>query len=145
MRRVSATTLVAGVAGAPVKHSLSPLIHNAWLEAAGIDGVYVAFAPPRDSFAAFAQGLAGGAIRGLNVTAPFKETALEIATLATDRARRAGAANLILFEQDGRTCADNTDGEGLIGALKTQAPAWRPDAGPVVILGAFGRGEELGA
>jgi len=137
-RTITGKTLVAGVAGAPVAHSLSPLIHNAWLEAAGIDGVYVAFTPPADGFAAFARGLAGGAIRGLNVTVPFKEVALDIAARASDRATRAGAANLLVFEPGGEIRADNTDGEGLIGALAAQAPGWRPGAGPVVILGAGG-------
>jgi shikimate dehydrogenase len=137
-RAISGSTLVAGVAGAPVEHSLSPLIHNAWLAAAGIDGVYVAFTPPADGFAGFATGLAGGAIRGLNVTVPFKETALEVATEASGRARRAGAANLLVFEPAGAILADNTDGEGLIAALAAQAPGWRPDVGPVVILGAGG-------
>jgi shikimate dehydrogenase len=137
-RVISGATIVAGVAGSPVEHSLSPLIYNAWLGAAGIDGVYVAFKPSADGFAAFARGLAGGAIRGLNVTVPFKETALEIAANASSRARSAGAANLLLFERDGGISADNTDGEGLLGALAAQAPDWRPDADPVVILGAGG-------
>ena len=41
---ITGATAVAGVAGSPIGHSLSPLIHNAWIEAAGIDAVYVAFA-----------------------------------------------------------------------------------------------------
>jgi shikimate dehydrogenase len=53
---VTGATVVAGVAGSPVRHSLSPLIHNAWLEAAGIDGIYVPFAPGPDAFAAFVSG-----------------------------------------------------------------------------------------
>src|SRR5665213_2776619 len=89
---ISGMTVVAGVAGSPVSHSLSPAIHNAWLAAAGIDAVYVAFAPPADGFARFAEGLRGGAVRGLNITAPFKEAALASADRISDRARRAGAA-----------------------------------------------------
>ena len=58
-RAISGATLVAGVAGSPVTHSLSPLIHNAWLDAAAVDGVYVAFPLPADGFTAFAQGLPG--------------------------------------------------------------------------------------
>jgi shikimate dehydrogenase len=137
-RTISGQTIVAGVAGAPVTHSLSPVIHNAWLEAAGIDGVYVAFTPPTDGFAAFARGLAGGAVRGLNVTVPFKETALEIATDASDRAIQAGAANLLVFERDGRVLADNTDGAGMLAAFAEQTPGFDPALGPAVILGAGG-------
>ena len=137
-RAISGATVVAGVAGAPVSHSLSPLIHNAWIDAAGLDAVYVAFAPPRDSFVAFARGLAGGAVRGLNVTLPFKEGALGVASRSTDRAWRAGAANLLLFEPDGAILADNTDGEGLLGALAAQALGIDVAAGPVVLLGAGG-------
>jgi shikimate dehydrogenase len=135
---ISGATVVAGVAGAPVAHSLSPLIHNAWLDAAGIDGVYVAFSPPPDGFAAFAKGLAGGAVRGLNVTVPFKEAALALAEEASAAARRAGAANLLVFEPGGRIRADNTDGAGLLAAIAQQAPGFDIRRGPAVILGAGG-------
>jgi shikimate dehydrogenase len=137
-RRISARTIVAGVAGQPVRHSLSPLLHNAWLEAADIDGVYVAFAPPADGFARFAEGMRGGAIRGINVTLPFKEAAMTVCHRATPRAEAADAANLLLFEADGTITADNTDGLGLIAAFALQAPGFDPKAGPVVILGAGG-------
>lgn len=135
---LTAKTLVAGVAGAPVRHSLSPLMHNAWLEKAGIDGVYVAFAPHQDRFKAFAEGLRGGAIRGLNVTIPFKEQALAVADRATVLAKAAGAANLLLFHEDGRIEARNTDGEGLLQAIAVQAPGFDICAGPVVVMGAGG-------
>jgi shikimate dehydrogenase len=129
---------VAGVAGQPVRHSLSPLIHNAWLAKAGIDGVYVPFTPPADAFREFAEGLRGAAVRGVNVTLPFKEAALSVADRATERANAAEAANLLLFEPDGTITADNTDGLGLLTAFALQAPDFDPKAGPVVVLGAGG-------
>lgn len=129
---------MAGVAGAPVRHSLSPLLHNAWLKAAAIDGVYVAFAPHQDRFPVFVDGLRGGAVRGLNVTIPFKEQALAAADEASPLARAAGAANLLLFHEDGRIEARNTDGEGMLGALAAQAPGFDPKAGPALVLGAGG-------
>lgn len=135
---ISGKTVVAGVAGRPVAHSLSPLLHNAWLAAGGIDGVYVAFAPDALGFERFANGMRGGAIRGVNVTVPFKQAALRVADRATPRAQAAGAANVLLFEPDGRTLADNTDGQGLLSAFAVQAPVWRADAGPVMVLGAGG-------
>lgn len=130
--------MVAGVAGSPVTHSLSPLIHNAWIAAAGLDAVYVPFDVPQDGFAAFAAGLRGGVIRGINVTIPFKETALALSDQASPLARMAGAANLLSFQPDGRVLADNTDGPGMLGAILEQAPGYDPKAAPTVILGAGG-------
>ena len=135
---ITGATLVAGVVGAPVRHSLSPLIHNAWIAAAGLDAVYVPFSPPAGGFARFGDGLRGGAIRGLNVTLPFKGDALDAADKPNARASIAGAANLLLFEADGSVRADNTDGEGLLAAFKEQAPGFDPGRAPVVILGAGG-------
>lgn len=135
---ITGHTIVAGVAGQPVAHSLSPLLHNAWLEAAGIDGVYVAFSLDRHGFERFANGLKGGAVRGVNVTIPFKEQALAVADRATELAQRSGAANVLTFEADGRILAHNTDGVGLLQAFAAQAPAWDATQGPVAVLGAGG-------
>lgn len=137
-RPVTGAATVAGVVGAPVTHSLSPLIHNAWIAAAGLDALYAPFAPPEAGFEAFIQGLRGGAIRGLNVTVPFKQAALALATQASARARRAGAANLLVFERDGALVADNTDGFGMLAALAEQAPGFDVRSGPALILGAGG-------
>lgn len=137
-RKITGSTAVAGVAGAPVRHSLSPIIHNAWIEAAEIDAVYVPFSPCGDDFRRFAEGLRGGVIRGLNVTVPFKEVALSLADEVSDRAELAGAANLIVFEGDGRITADNVDGLGLLAAFSAQVPGFDPKAGPVAIVGAGG-------
>jgi shikimate dehydrogenase len=137
-RTITGATAVAGVAGSPIRHSLSPLIHNAWIEAAGIDAVYVPFAPCSDDFHRFAEGLRGGVIRGLNVTLPFKETALSVADEVSDRAELAGAANLLVFNEDGRITGDNVDGLGLLGAFAAQAPDFDAAAGPAVIVGAGG-------
>jgi shikimate dehydrogenase len=135
---VTAEAIVAGVVGAPVRHSLSPLIHNAWIAAAGLDAAYVAFAVADGRFEAFCDGLRGGALRGVNVTAPFKEAALALADDVSARALAAGSANLLTFELDGRIFADSTDGEGLLRGLADQAVGFAPDAGPAVILGAGG-------
>ena len=135
---ISGAARVAGVAGSPIAHSLSPLIHNAWLDAAGLDGAYVPFAPSPAGFAAFVLGLRGGVIAGLNITLPFKEAALALADAPTPAALAAGAANLLLFAPDGAIIADNTDGLGLLAAFAEQAPGFDPRAAPVVILGAGG-------
>jgi shikimate dehydrogenase len=135
---ITAKTRLAGVVGAPVVHSLSPRLHNAWLGAAGLDAVYLAFPAPEQGFEALVHGLRGGVVAGLNVTIPFKERALALADQASDVARMAGAANLLVFSSDGSIRADNTDAEGLIGAIRAQAPGLDPGAGPALILGAGG-------
>jgi shikimate dehydrogenase len=134
---ITGATRVAGVVGHPVAHSLSPVLHNAWLEAAGIDGVYVPLEVAETGFGEFIEGLRSTSLTGLNVTLPFKRSALAAADNAHMRARRAQAANLLTF-RDGRIVADNTDGIGLLVAFAEQAPGFDPKAGPVVILGAGG-------
>lgn len=136
--RVTGAAVVVGVCGQPIRHSMSPVIHNAWIAAGGLNAAYVPFAPGEDNFETFVEGLRGGAIRGLNVTIPFKEQALACADRCSDLARLAGAANLLLFEADGAIIADNTDGPGLIGAIASQAPGFDLACAPVVILGAGG-------
>jgi shikimate dehydrogenase len=134
--RITAETRIAGVVGHPVRHSLSPVIHNAWISAAGIDAVYLAFEPAPERFEAFVNGLRGRMVLGLNVTIPFKEQALALADLVSPAAERAGAANLLAFRDDGSVEADNTDGQGLLIGL--EGAGFRASRGPVVILGAGG-------
>ncbi|MFZ0266884.1 shikimate dehydrogenase [Caulobacter sp.] len=135
---ITGAAIVAGVCGRPIRHSMSPVIHNAWIAAAGLNAAYVPFAPDEDNFETFVEGLRGGAIRGINVTIPFKEQALACADRCSDLAKLAGAANLLVFEADGTIMADNTDGPGLIGAIAVQAPGFDLASSPVVILGAGG-------
>ena len=67
-------TVQAGVVGWPIAHSLSPLIHTTWITAAGLDAAYVAHGPETpDQFAALLDQGRSGRLRGLNITAPYKE------------------------------------------------------------------------
>jgi shikimate dehydrogenase len=138
LNALSGRSLVAGVVGAPVRQSLSPVIHNGWLAACGIDGVYAPFALHPDRFEAFIEGLRGGGVSGFNVTIPFKARALAVADVADEAAKAAGAANLLLFRADGTVEARNTDGLGLLAAFQDQAPEVEFQDAAVVILGAGG-------
>jgi shikimate dehydrogenase len=135
---ITGAAKVAGVIGRPVAHSLSPLIHNAWIASAGLDAAYVPFASlAGDGFERLVDGLRG-VISGLNVTVPFKERALALADRADAAARAAGAANVLLFAPDGTVEARNTDGIGLLAAFAGQAPALQLRERPIVVLGAGG-------
>lgn len=138
MTRITGATVVAGVVGHPIAHSMSPILHNAWLAVAGIDGVYVPLDVSPENFGSFINGLRGGSLSGLNVTVPFKTQALALADEVSERARLAQAANVLVFGSDGAIRADNTDGLGLLSAFAVQAPGFDPAAAPVAILGAGG-------
>jgi len=136
--RITGAAMVAGIAGNPVAHSLSPVIHNAWLAAGGIDGAYVPFAPADAAgFEALVAAGRAGLIMGLNVTAPFKEQAFALADQATPAARLTSSANILQFE-NGLVLADSSDGIGLMRGLKEQAPDLDVTGRPVVMLGAGG-------
>ena len=135
---LSGAARLAGVVGSPIRHSLSPRLHGAWIRALALDAVYAPLPVHPDDFDQTVPHLGRLGFRGINVTLPFKERALKLADSATERARRAGAANVLLFEPDGGVIADNTYGEGLLYALHRQAQGWRADLGPITILGAGG-------
>ena len=104
------------VFGHPVVHSLSPRIHAAFGTQLGIPMQYAAIdASPEDFANALGAFAAGGGL-GANVTLPHKERALALCTEASDRARRAGAANT-LSRRNGQWHGDNTDGVGLVHDL----------------------------
>lgn len=128
----------AAVIGRPIAHSLSPVIHTAWLEAAGLEGRYVALAPKTAE--AFRTLLEGGELVGCNVTAPYKEDAFAWAVDNGARigpeARAAGSANLLVLGREVR--ADSTDGLGMIEAIRQQAPDLDISSGASVVLGAGG-------
>ena len=131
-------TVRAGVVGHPIDHSLSPLIHGAWIAALDLDAAYDRFGPgDQAGFDALVGRLRAGELRGLNVTAPYKERALALADQASDVARAAGSANLLVVE-NGRLSADSTDGRGMIAAIREQAPALDLTSGAAVVLGAGG-------
>lgn len=136
--RITGAVKVGGIVGNPVAHSLSPVIHNAWIEAAGLDAAYVAFSP-KDPFGFDTLVAAGraGLLSGVNVTAPFKEQAFALADTASETARDSGSANILVF-RDGAVFADSADGLGLLRALKLQAPKLSLSGSPVVMLGAGG-------
>jgi shikimate dehydrogenase len=109
----------AGVIGWPVKHSLSPLIHRTWgaRERRAISYEAIAVEPDDDAFSAAIERLAADGYKGVNVTLPHKERALQIADEASGEARAAGAANMLTFAKR-RLLADNSDIAGFAAAVE---------------------------
>jgi shikimate dehydrogenase len=104
-----------GVLGSPVRHSLSPAIHNAAFEATGVNGVYLAFeTTDLPGALAGAKALSFG---GLSVTLPFKSAVIPLLDGMDPLARTIGAVNTIRNE-DGQLVGFNTDGVGALRALE---------------------------
>src|SRR5665213_1270881 len=129
---------IAGLLGWPVAHSRSPVIHNHWLREHAISGRYVLFPVPPEKLSMAVQGLAALGLRGCNVTTPHKQAIMPLIDRVDELARRIGAVNTVVVESDGRLAGFNNDGNGFVQSLRDASPAWRPDAGPVTVLGAGG-------
>lgn len=131
---IRATTSVLGVIGHPIAHSFSPDMHNAAIDALGIDFCYVAFHVPPDGVGAAMQGLRGLNIRGLNVTIPHKLAVMSHLDRISEEALAVGAVNTISHE-DGELIGYNTDVYGMLTALEVALRVF-PDH--CVVLGAGG-------
>lgn len=124
------------VFGNPVAQSKSPLIHRQFCEQTGEDMAYTKHKVPEGEFAQAADAFFAGGGKGLNVTLPFKLDAFHYATELTPRARRAGAVNLLIAEDDGQIIGDNTDGIGMVNDMLNMG--WELAGKRVLILGAGG-------
>ena len=129
---------LAGVIGHPIAHSKSPQLQRHWLKNLGISGYYIPMDVSPENLAQVLDSLPKAGFVGVNVTVPHKERVMELAHQITDRAALIGAANTLVFRDDGTIHADNTDGYGFIENLRQGALDWVPTAGPAAILGAGG-------
>jgi len=130
--------VLAGVIGWPIGHTKSPLIHTYWLQQHRIHGYYVPLAIRPENFEVGVRSLRKLGFRGANVTIPYKETIFNMASSISDRAALIGAANTLVFGEDGSIRADNTDGIGFRENIRQYAPDWRASLGPALVLGAGG-------
>ena len=129
---------LAAVIGSPVAHSLSPALHGFWLRRMGLPGSYIPMDVAHENLREVLRAMPKMGFVGCNVTLPHKETVLGLADVVTDRASLIGAANTLIFREDGSIHADNTDGYGFLENLRQSHPGWRAGAGPAVVLGAGG-------
>ena len=126
---------VYAVAGHPISHSKSPVIHQRFAEQANQRMHYGRLQPELDSFAQAAKSFFAAGGRGMNVTVPFKLDAQNLADVLTPRAKLAGAVNT-LWKTEGKIFGDNTDGAGLVRDLLAQGIALH--SARILLIGAGG-------
>ena len=105
------------VIGNPIRHSKSPVIHEAFARVAGADMEYTAIECPPGGFLTAVRSFREGGGRGVNVTAPFKLDAYAFADERSERAEAAGSVNTLKFEGE-LILADNFDGIGLVRDIR---------------------------
>ena len=128
-------TKLFAVVGDPVAHSLSPLIHNAWLAAAGLDAHYGRVHLQSEDAAADLRAMVHE-YSGLNVTLPHKIAAANAAARVEPLAARIGAANTLVNE-GGAWVAHNTDIAGFEAAARAAGCGIGPGLN-VILIGAGG-------
>lgn len=129
-------SVVYGIIGDPVKHSLSPWMHRLFAAQQGLDTVYVPFPARAADLSKVLEGLAASGVQGLNITVPHKEAVLSLVDDLSPEAQQIGAVNTIHFTA-GRSYGTNTDALGFQRALERRAGKdWR--AAAVLVIGAGG-------
>ena len=129
---------LAGVMGWPITQSRSPILHNYWIEKYNLNGRYVPLAVKPERLADAIRGLPALGFRGCNLTMPHKQFAMMMVDSLTDTAKRIGAINCIVVDDDGKMSGTNNDGNGYVLSVQEVAPHWKPSDGPIAILGAGG-------
>ncbi len=125
--RIGPDTKIYGVVADPVAHSLSPAVHNAAFEAAGLDAVYVPFRVPADQLVGFLDDADRWPLAGLSVTIPHKEAVLGRCKLQDDLVKAIGAANTLTFTFDGIRAA-NTDAIAAVESLQASIADSEPSS-----------------
>ncbi|MDD2236954.1 MAG: shikimate dehydrogenase [Kiritimatiellae bacterium] len=134
--RSSSETIPYAVLGHPIRHSLSPCMHNAAFEALGMDAVYLALEVLPGDVGTILPLLGRAGFGGVNVTLPLKEEAFRAMDTLDESAQRLGAVNTVVFHE-GKTRGFNTDGMGFVRAVQGHFHFSFPGK-RVLILGAGG-------
>jgi len=133
---LSGRTLITGIFGDPVEHSLSPAMHNAAYAALGVDRAYVPFRVHPERLGSAIRAIPALGILGVNITVPHKERAARLMPRLSAEAKLLGAVNCIV-NRSSSLYGDNTDARGLELALRELKVAVGGKRG-VIIIGAGG-------
>lgn len=129
-------TMTYGVMGWPIKQSLSPELHNHWLEQQGIDEKYGLLEISPEALRFKTKELVARGLKGWNITVPHKTAMLNLCDEISPTAKSIGAVNTVKLV-DGHLYGTNTDAYGFIKNLVNKAPTWNSRKAALV-LGAGG-------
>ncbi len=140
--------LLLALLGAPVSHSISPVMQSAALAARDLDGIYIPIQVGAPDLRSAVRGLAALGFRGANITLPHKETILPMLDAISDEARALGAVNTIVIDRDdagaSRVAGYNTDHLGVVCALEKAGHSIRGSRAIVIGAGGAARAAVFG-
>ena len=136
--KIDGYTRLAAVVANPIKHSISPFIHNRAFEATNTNGVYLAWEVEATDLAETVANIRRYQMFGINLSMPYKEQVIPYLDQLSEEARLIGAVNTVV-NRDGTLIGYNTDGKGFFKSL----PSFKISGKRMVLLGAGGAAKAI--
>ena len=136
--KIDGYTLLAAVVANPIKHSISPFIHNRAFEATNTNGVYLAWEVEGTDLAETVANIRRYQMFGINLSMPYKEQVIPYLDQLSEEARLIGAVNTVV-NREGTLIGYNTDGKGFFKSL----PSFKISGKRMVLLGAGGAAKAI--
>ena len=136
--KIDGYTRLAAVVANPIKHSISPFIHNIAFEATSTNGVYLAWEVEGTDLAETGANIRRYQMVGINLSMPYKEQVIPYLDELSEEARLIGAVNTVV-NREGTLIGYNTDGKGFFKSL----PSFKISGKRMVLLGAGGAAKAI--
>ena len=136
--KIDGYTRLAAVVANPIKHSISPFIHNRAFEATNTNGVYLAWEVEGTDLAETVANIRRFQMFGINLSMPYKEQVIPYLDQLSEEARLIGAVNTVV-NREGTLIGYNTDGKGFFKSL----PSFKISGKRMVLLGAGGAAKAI--
>lgn len=136
--KIDGYTRFAAVVANPIKHSISPFIHNTAFEATNTNGVYLAWEVKGTDLAETVANIRRYQMYGINLSMPYKEQVIPYLDELSEEARLIGAVNTVV-NREGTLIGYNTDGKGFFKSL----PSFKISGKRMVLLGAGGAAKAI--
>ena len=136
--KIDGYTRLAAVVANPIKHSISPFIHNRAFEATNTNGVYLAWEVEGTDLVETVANIRRYQMFGINLSMPYKEQVIPYLDQLSEEARLIGAVNTVV-NREGTLIGYNTDGKGFFKSL----PSFKISGKKMVLLGAGGAAKAI--
>ena len=136
--KIDGYTRLAAVVANPIKHSLSPFIHNSAFEATNTNGVYLAWEVDATELAETVANIRRYQMYGINLSMPYKEQVIPYLDQLSEEACLIGAVNTVVNREE-TLIGYNTDGKGFFKSL----PSFKISGKRMVLLGAGGAAKAI--